>query len=425
MIKNNVIRFCRKYGFTPAQLAGKDFEIESISTDQGMFDRRSCDVRLTVNADLFKLFNGSSGNIKARVTLSDGTVYVLSDLCQMSQMPVYDYFKSVDGKFTGNYKTKLIFGNWQVYLPHKDEICSTSKYDCEIIDLEGMLHSEIATEAVRQMNEEIIKNLGIDLGSDKDNTATTMVRAEELKRIQAEDFANIVKEACEKLYRIDLAKPIFEPVLFTTPEVDSYIRSLDMGAIMPKVIKVELPSDKKDVNDLSKEEFNELIQNANKEKEKDNMKINNKELKQIIIDEDRKTVTVITETPDSLRPLFGLEPKPTKYVTYSKASDEDEFDKYVGVALALAYQKFGSKEEFHKFVRESELINDVKKNKEAKAATKEAKKKEAQEAHEKAVARKAKQAQKDEETATELLEKLAKFLNKPKKTKKTKTEKSE
>jgi hypothetical protein len=311
MIKNNVIRFCRKYGFTPAQLAGKDFEIESISTDQGMFDRRSCDVRLTVNADLFKIFNGSSGNIKARVTLSDGTVYVLSDLCQMSQMPVYDYFKSVDGKFTGNYKTKLIFGNWQVYLPHKDEICSTSKYDYNVSDLAGIL------------DEEIGKSLGIDFGSDRDHTATAMIESEQLKHRQYEAFKQTVKMAADKIYEQSKQVPGYY-------DFSRYCRFWNTPIVLnDSVICVELPSDKKDVNDLSKEEFNELVQKANKEKEKekDNMKINNKELKQIIIDEDRKTVTVITETPDSLRPLVGLEPKPTKHVTYSKASAEDEFDK--------------------------------------------------------------------------------------------------
>ena len=151
------------------------------------------------------------------------------------------------------------------------------------------------------------------------------------------------------------------------------------------------------------------------------MKINNKELKQIIIDKDRKTVTTITETP---APLFGLEP--LKNISVAKASKDDEFDPYVGVAMTLAYQLFGSKENFRKFVRESELINDVKKNKEARLAEKEANKKAAKEAREKAIARRAEQAKKDEVTATDLLEKLSKFFNKPKKTKtKKETKKGE
>ena len=192
-------------------------------------------------------------------------------------------------------------------------------------------------------------------------------------------------------------------------------------------IDISYTDDQKDINDVNIDQLREAIENTNKnEKESDIMKINDKELKQIIIDEDRKTVTAITETPDTLRPFFGLDPKPTKHVTYSKSSDGDEFDKYVGVALALVYQQFGSKEEFHKFVRESELINDVKKNKETKLAEREAKKKAAQEAHEKAIARKKAQAEKEEESAVELLSKLAKYLNKPTKSKaKTTVKKTE
>ena len=75
----------------------------------------------------------------------------------------------------------------------------------------------------------------------------------------------------------------------------------------------------------------------------------NKDLTQIIIDEDRKTVTAIAEERTSFAKAFGLDPR--KRVTVSKASENDEFDKYVGTALALVYQFFGSKEEFHKFVR--------------------------------------------------------------------------
>ena len=94
----------------------------------------------------------------------------------------------------------------------------------------------------------------------------------------------------------------------------------------------------------------------------------NKDLTQIIIDEDRRTVTAIAEERTAFAKAFGLYPR--KRVTVSKASENDEFDKYVGTALVIVYQLFGSKEEFHKFVRENELVNDIKKKKDAKAKAK-------------------------------------------------------
>ena len=415
MLKRNTIRFYRKYGFMPAQLAGRDFDVESFETSQVLFDQRSCDVRLTVDADLFKLFNGLSRDIEAQVTLSDGTVYILSELSQMSQMPIYDFYADVCNKPGNKFNTKLTFSNWKVNMPYKHELDSATKYNCLLFDLESMLHSKMVEETAYKLDEEICKSLGIDFGKGKDNTATAMVESEQLKRRQYEAFKQTVKAAADKVYEQSKQVPNFYDFakygyrFWNTPVL-----------LKDSVIYVEVPTGKKDVNDLTKEEFKEVVQKANKEKESDIMKINNKELKQIIIDEDRKTVTTITEEPTPLTRTLGLEP--LKKVAVAKASKDDEFDPYVGVAMTLAYQLFGSKENFRKFVRESELVNDVKKNKEAKLAEKEAKKKAAQEAHEKAVARKAKQAKKNEETATELLEKLSKFLNKSKKTKTKKGE---
>ena len=162
------------------------------------------------------------------------------------------------------------------------------------------------------------------------------------------------------------------------------------------------------------------------EGENDIMKINNKALKQIIIDEDRKTVTAIaTDDPSVYDHYLGLEP--IKYVTVAKAAEEDDFDPYVGVAMALAYQLFGSKENFRKFVRENGLVKSLKKEREARAAAKKEAKEKAEEAHKKAVARKAKRAakkaEKEEAVATELLKQLSKLLNKT--DKRAKAEKGE
>ena len=151
------------------------------------------------------------------------------------------------------------------------------------------------------------------------------------------------------------------------------------------------------------------------EGENDIMKINNKALKQIIIDEDRKTVTAVAiDDPSVYDHYLGLEP--IKYVTVAKASEEDDFDPYVGVAMALVYQLFGSKENFRKFVRENGLVKNIKKEREARAAAKKEAQEKAEAAHKKAVARKAKRAakkaEKEEAVATELLKQLSKLLGK-------------
>ena len=160
--------------------------------------------------------------------------------------------------------------------------------------------------------------------------------------------------------------------------------------------------------------------------ENDVMKINSKALKQIIIDEDRKTVTAIaTDDPSVYNHYLGLEPM--KYVTVAKAADEDDFDPYVGVAMTLAYQLFGSKENFRKFVRENGLVKNLKKEREARAAAKKEAQEKAEAVHKKAVARKAKRAakkaEKEEVVATELLKQLSKLLNKT--DKRAKAEKGE
>ena len=155
----------------------------------------------------------------------------------------------------------------------------------------------------------------------------------------------------------------------------------------------------------------------NKENEKENniMKINNKDLKQIIIDEDRKTVTTITtDTQSDMARMFQVDAE--KHVTVAKASDGDEFDPYVGVAMTLVYQLFGSKEEFRKFVRENEVVKNLKKEREAREAAKKEAQEKAEQAKKRAAARKAKRTAKrdehDEKIATAVLSKLVKFIDK-------------
>lgn len=80
-----------------------------------------------------------------------------------------------------------------------------------------------------------------------------------------------------------------------------------------------------------------------------------KTLRQIVINEKEGIVTAITGDHDD------------KVVTMSKCHEEDEFDPYVGAALALAYQLFGSRTQFRKYVDEKAKKLSVIKEKKLKA----------------------------------------------------------
>jgi len=83
-----------------------------------------------------------------------------------------------------------------------------------------------------------------------------------------------------------------------------------------------------------------------------------KEIKQLVINEEEGIVTAIANNAGYHH--HG----DFKTVTMAKTSKDDEFDKYVGAALAIAYQLFGSKTQFKKYVDENaKEILKVKKNK--------------------------------------------------------------
>jgi len=113
------------------------------------------------------------------------------------------------------------------------------------------------------------------------------------------------------------------------------------------------------------------------------MEINEKRIRSITINEAKKAVTVVADDMvkvstnglnNVIRMLGGeAEDVDTKVVGMSKAVGDDAFDKYVGVALALAYVAFGSKTKFHKYVDSIQIKNPVEKKEEVNKATKEVK----------------------------------------------------
>ena len=134
-----------------------------------------------------------------------------------------------------------------------------------------------------------------------------------------------------------------------------------------------------------------------------------KDLKQIYIKEQGKTVTVVMEDPRVsvkaeeysklalLAEMFNEHEKSEEYLmkaqelrkqvsvaSTSKPLGTDEFDPYIGTALAIAYGIFGSKNKFHKWVKKNlnktagvdkpekvEKVEEVKKPKPARKIKKE------------------------------------------------------
>lgn len=105
---------------------------------------------------------------------------------------------------------------------------------------------------------------------------------------------------------------------------------------------------------------------------KKTIRLNEKEVKTIQVNKEKKLVTVVSadllaisfngigKVINMLREEEGKKPlentsRPEKVVTISNPVKDDEFDPYIGVALALAYNLFGSKTKFRKYVKEEIL----------------------------------------------------------------------
>lgn len=99
-----------------------------------------------------------------------------------------------------------------------------------------------------------------------------------------------------------------------------------------------------------------------------NKLVHSKLIKNLEINEDKKTVVCVTDVVETSAMLFNAfvesartrtrkngqifnNPNaPRKPVTMAKTHPEDEFDPYIGSALAICYNLFGSKTQFYKFV---------------------------------------------------------------------------
>ena len=106
----------------------------------------------------------------------------------------------------------------------------------------------------------------------------------------------------------------------------------------------------------------------NEKEKKDMLKVENHtkdknintEIKQLVINEEEGIVTSIGES----RRVYIRE-EDRKIVQMAKTAKGDEFDKYVGAALALVYQLFGSKTQFKKYVdNEAKYVKQIKEKKE-------------------------------------------------------------
>lgn len=109
------------------------------------------------------------------------------------------------------------------------------------------------------------------------------------------------------------------------------------------------------------------------------IKLNDKVVKTIQVNKNKKVVTVVSEDTiaqsrnylnkiiDRMRIAEGKQPEgkhvEEKVITQSQPIHNDEFDPYIGVALALAYNLFGSKTKFRKYVKEEILKEPKEENK--------------------------------------------------------------
>ena len=131
-------------------------------------------------------------------------------------------------------------------------------------------------------------------------------------------------------------------------------------------------------------EIGKLYYDMKKEKEKEEKMIKltkdgkSREITQIVINEEEGIVTTVGNKL-GLPPVIvkkdkdGKEYKENdpKVVAMAKTAEGDEFDKYTGAALALAYQLFGSKTQFRKYVdNEAKYIKQIKEKKEKAKAKK-------------------------------------------------------
>lgn len=131
-------------------------------------------------------------------------------------------------------------------------------------------------------------------------------------------------------------------------------------------------------------EFQYNMYNIIKEKEKEEKMIKltkdgkSREITQIVINEEEGIVTTVGNKLGLLPVVIKKDKDGKEYnendpkvVTMAKTAEGDEFDKYTGAALALAYQLFGSKTQFRKYVdNEAKYIKQIKEKKEKAKAKK-------------------------------------------------------
>lgn len=104
---------------------------------------------------------------------------------------------------------------------------------------------------------------------------------------------------------------------------------------------------------------------------KKQINLNNKVIESITVNEKKKTVTMVSNDLEAMsfnalnrmtEEFYGIphqEELPTKNIVMSNVVGEDQFDVNIGVALALAYTIFGSKNKFHEFVDSLPKIKEV------------------------------------------------------------------
>lgn len=356
------------------------FNLLHVYFSKGLFGRSYCEVEFVTSDENIKPADIMDKTLLCEIVLDDGSQYLVSSASNVS----------IDSELMFGVKeltVRAYFDSWVVAstpeFVYKGKICTIKPFDIGQC-LESST-STILSDSTNALCNQISEQIGIDFGNNSSQTATS--------------------PTVTSLYKADKAESINYQYIFKPDyniDSDSYFNKYSHEVYKPE-------------QESCGWHMIAQIKTNKKEEENDIMKLNNKDLKQIIIDEDRKTVTTITtDSQTDIACMFNIEPK--KYVTVAKASKDDDFDLYVGVAMTLAYQLFGSKENFRKFVRENKLVKNLKKERKAREAAKKAAQEKAEKARKKAAAHKAKlaakKAEKEKAITTELLKQLSKLFDK-------------
>ena len=220
-----------------------------------------------------------------------------------------------------NNLTSIISRDWHIidleYVDVNEQVIDSNYYTKQLVD---EVLETTATEAIRKVEEEYkLKQKYRELGLDRMDIDSLFEGIDYSYEPDHQDFVTFNKADAELQYKMYNKENEKE-------------KETEMRYLVEKLEPTDTDVVKRDVK---------------------------KEIKQLVINEEEGIVTAIANNAGYHH--HG----DFKTVTLAKTSKDDEFDKYVGAALAIAYQLFGSKTQFRKYVdNEAKYVKQIKEKKE-------------------------------------------------------------